>query len=135
MNGARQEIAPEQPKPPPRLTIRLNNIVQAVVALPTHSSTSEADTVSQEELEDVNEEKSDGEDGDDDLYNQVGRLGEDKDSEDGPDWMFDEGETRSPDAHYVFCSLRRYIYISILGFSPLYMINVYGTNPTTQKTE
>jgi len=32
-------------------------------------------------------------------------------------------------------SLRRYIYISILGFSPLYMINVYGTNPTTQKTE
>ena len=22
-----------------------------------------------------------------------------------------------------------------LGFGPLYMINVYGTNPTTQKTE
>jgi hypothetical protein len=32
-------------------------------------------------------------------------------------------------------SLRRYISISNLGFSPLYMINVYGTNPTTQKTE
>jgi len=32
-------------------------------------------------------------------------------------------------------SLRHYISISNLGFSPLYMINVYGTNPTTQKTE
>jgi len=64
---------------------------------------SEADTVSQEELEDVIEEKSGGEEADDDLYNQVGHLGEDKDSEDGPDWMFDEGETWSPDAHYVFC--------------------------------
>jgi len=38
------------------------------------------------------------------------------------------------DVGRMWVSLRRYIYISILGFSPLYMINVYGTNPTTQKT-
>lgn len=38
-----------------------------------------------------------------DLQEQVNKLGDEQDAEDGPDWMFDEGEKRSSDPKYIFC--------------------------------
>lgn len=53
------------------------------------------------ELESEEEEEEDG-----DIQNQVEKFlnkDNEKDSDDGPSWMFKEGETLSRDPEYVFC--------------------------------
>lgn len=117
----------------PRLIVRLNGVVQSVVPLPSHREAdvpnSEAylsaalDTQGHEsevahQVEsppnevDIEEdiEESDGEesDGEEDglatrVKNYYDKEAEEKDAEDGPDWMFDDGETTSKDPQYVFC--------------------------------
>ncbi|KAJ3496485.1 hypothetical protein NLJ89_g10479 [Agrocybe chaxingu] len=97
------------PEPPPCLTLRLNGIVCAVVTIPPGSR--EKNTPNQEttsELERSSENTQNNADNENceegDLLDLVDEAGDDdQDEEDGPDWMFDEGETRSPDPNYVFC--------------------------------
>ncbi|KAJ7575436.1 hypothetical protein C8J56DRAFT_1063322 [Mycena floridula] len=77
----------------PRLTIRINRNLQTVTPAIDKES---ADL----------EEPDDNEDhGDllDDLDNVLRRDQNETDDEDGPDWMFDEGEKVSKDKGYVFC--------------------------------
>ena len=102
--GVVQDTAPEPSTTEPRrLTIRLNGRVQAVIPIPTAPIDEAAD------LHDLDEGDLD-EDVDSDEINLIGEvdrlLASDKsaqDAEDGPDWMFDKGETTSPNPDYVFC--------------------------------
>lgn len=89
--GVRLNLAPEAPeapaeqitKPKPRrLIILFDNAVQSIVNLADIPENTESDT---------------------DLLSQVKGLNEDKDSKDGPDWMFDEGEILAKDPNYIFC--------------------------------
>jgi hypothetical protein len=111
----------------PRLTIRLNGEIQPIVMPtkerltirikqnPLHSKESSSgptietresdvaarelpDDTEAESLEDEEEEEGTLLDEIDKFYDREG-----EDSEDAPDWMFEEGEVRSGDPSYVFC--------------------------------
>ncbi|KAJ7673680.1 hypothetical protein DFH06DRAFT_1081519, partial [Mycena polygramma] len=81
----------------PSLTLRVNGTVRNIVPRPDFTSRD-----SSEDSE--SDDDSALEDGD--ILDDVDRLLEKEpatDAEDGPDWLFDEGETRSADPLYVFC--------------------------------
>jgi len=115
INGALQSKAPEQVSQGPRLVIRLNGVIQNVVPLPRRDGVSqESDNFNGVDSEDVEldsdaedgeKHDSDGEEGE--LVSRVDRFYKininEKDSKDGPDWMFNEDETTSKDPEYVFC--------------------------------
>jgi len=98
LQGVLQNHVPEAPKRTGgRLALRLNGRVQAVLPLPANYPNETTSPTGDDEEE---------EGGDNDLVDQVNRLiaGEnDRDSEDGPDWMFEDGEKTSSNPDYVFC--------------------------------
>ncbi|PPQ78411.1 hypothetical protein CVT26_007765 [Gymnopilus dilepis] len=104
-NGAHQNRAPEnQVRQGGRLTVRLNGIVRALVPLRSGDlgavETDTGETKGQCDGDDFEED----EEAVDDVRDEIDKLDDGgTDSEDGPDWMFDEGETVSPDPDYVFC--------------------------------
>jgi hypothetical protein len=101
------------------LTIRLNGVLQKlsippkerlVIRIPASTaknnstiSTAASDMPTTDQ--DDNESADPIEDEDGELLDQVDSLldGDDGDAEDGPDWLFEEGETSSSDPTYVFC--------------------------------
>jgi len=75
----------------------LNGRIQAVLPLPANYPNETTAPTGDDKEE---------EGGDNDLVDQVNRFiaGEnDRDSEDGPDWMFEDGEKTSSNPDYVFC--------------------------------
>jgi hypothetical protein len=78
----------------PSLTLRLNGAVRAVIPRPNYND-------SEPTTGDVDEEEGD-------LLEEVDKLLDkdsaiEQDQEDGLDWMFEAGETKSADTEYVFC--------------------------------
>ncbi|KAG6825491.1 hypothetical protein H0H92_003572 [Tricholoma furcatifolium] len=102
LGGVLQNKAPEPINTGTRLVVRLNGIIRSLVSLPEYpaqrdSTGNEADEGSTTDAEDC-----------DDLEDQVDNFcaksgGVEQDQEDGPDWMFEEGETMAKDPSYVFC--------------------------------
>ncbi|KAJ7588953.1 hypothetical protein C8J56DRAFT_889708 [Mycena floridula] len=85
-----------QPPKRPRLVIRMNGALRNVLSGPNRSA-------DDSEMSPVDESMFDE---DEDLLDEVDKAigkGDESDDEDGPDWMFDEGETVSKDKEYVFC--------------------------------
>lgn len=90
--------------------IRLNGVVQSVVPIPNNGSGNSNDPapdVDEETYDPVDAEDDDDDDTEEhgELICQVNKLIDknDADAEDGPDWMFDDGEKLSKDQNYVFC--------------------------------
>ncbi|KAG6848015.1 hypothetical protein H0H93_004170 [Arthromyces matolae] len=102
-NGELQNQPPKPSAHPPRLILRLNGRVRTIVALPKSFQTSPIDDPVEEDgnSSDVDVETDDT----NDLRNQVDQLfdKDDREEEDGPDWMFEKGELTSKDPAYVFC--------------------------------
>lgn len=97
LQGVSQNRPEEPPKPTGatrRLALRLNGRVQAVIPFNTPEVSLESD----KDLDDFD-------DSDLTILDQVDKSINDnaQDAEDGPDWMFEDGEKTSPDPDYVFC--------------------------------
>lgn len=93
MDGVPQNQVPDPIAHPPRLILVMDGRVCAI--LPNTST-----------LQPATEPEQDSDNEDSDIENQVAALIEKdtaQDSEDGPDWMFEQGELTSPDPNYVFC--------------------------------
>ncbi|KAG5635616.1 hypothetical protein H0H81_010634 [Sphagnurus paluster] len=127
LGGVLQNTAPE-PSPTPRLVVRLNGIVRSLVTIPErlhHSdelvtSGNNAGGSENDELGDIGtvgaEEPNNNSDSDSDseldamngIQGEVSRYyrknnADERDTEDGPDWMFDDDKVTSKDPKYVFC--------------------------------
>jgi hypothetical protein len=89
----------------PALTLRLNGVVRNVIPRPGFGLEETSDLES-ETVEPTGTNDSDAEDSDVDrvLDEALGKDADtEQDSEDGPDWLFEEGEKTSADPLYVFC--------------------------------
>ena len=121
-NGVLKSKAPEQAPPGPRLIIRLNGIVRSVVPIPVRCPTDTSNNIlaipgpdtrpagDSNEDSDMASEISDLDDSDDEQGELITQVNEyfdkdanERDAEDGPDWMFEDGELPSNDPEYVFC--------------------------------
>ncbi|KAJ7212431.1 hypothetical protein C8J57DRAFT_1539110 [Mycena rebaudengoi] len=94
LRGVPMATAPRPMDAQPSLTLRLNGAVRAVIPRPNYND-------SEPTTGDVDEEEGD-------LLEEVDKLLDkdsamEQDQEDGPDWMFEAGETKSADPEYVFC--------------------------------
>ncbi|KAG6822317.1 hypothetical protein H0H92_013823, partial [Tricholoma furcatifolium] len=100
--GELKTVAPEPIQHARRLILKLNGRVLSVVPLQSHPILS--DTIS-EAVTDRNDADVDAENTSSDLRHQVDEFLDKNstDQEDGPDWMFDEGEVVAKDPMYVFC--------------------------------
>ncbi|KAG6824369.1 hypothetical protein H0H92_007079 [Tricholoma furcatifolium] len=100
--GELKTVAPEPIQHARRLILKLNGRVLSVVSLPSHPILS--DTIS-EAATGRNDADVDAESTSSDLWHQVDEFLDKNstDQEDGPDWMFDEGEVVAKDPMYVFC--------------------------------
>ena len=111
LGGVQQNKAPVKPeKPRGQLTLRLNGVVKSVIPLQPREESEDpaaSKAIPAENGDDPEGEDMDAGDNDDegDLLDQVNKLvdGNEQDSEDGPDYMFDEDETTSSHPEYVFC--------------------------------
>jgi MULE transposase domain len=98
LGGVLQNTAPVQAPASPHLTIRLNGIVQSVVPLPKQQK------IVLDENEDITNEHDSTDGGDlSEKVEQFISKDIETDAEDGPDWMFEEGEVKSNDPNHVFC--------------------------------
>ncbi|KAG6848311.1 hypothetical protein H0H93_001313, partial [Arthromyces matolae] len=93
IGGVRQNRAPE-PTQTPRLVVKLNGVVRALVTIPQQN--------------DPDPKERPEEDADGNLMDEVDRYydksgGDEIEEEDGPDFMFDKDEVTSKDPAYVFC--------------------------------
>ncbi|KAG6848130.1 hypothetical protein H0H93_003112 [Arthromyces matolae] len=105
IDGKLQNTAPEPQSVAPRLVVRLNGHVRSIVPIP--ETVLNRTNLSTDSMEERHASDSDSDDDDDDnLLSQVRRQSNDvndQECEDGPDWMFEEGEKTSKDPNYVFC--------------------------------
>ena len=106
LNGERQDRVPEPiAARPPQLTLVMNGRVCNYGPLPRIRMENNSGNMDRDGAEpelDNFEDEGDG----DDIQSQVEKfLDKDngQDSEDGPSWMFEEGETLSRDPDYIFC--------------------------------
>ncbi|KAJ7823670.1 hypothetical protein B0H13DRAFT_2375936 [Mycena leptocephala] len=96
-NGVPVSVVPRTSDTQPSLTLRLNGTVRAIIPRPDYSSAATNEVPEPESTEDSLEG---------DLLEEVEQfLNKDlyTDAEDGPDWMFEAGETKSADPLHVFC--------------------------------
>ncbi|KAG6819142.1 hypothetical protein H0H93_014943 [Arthromyces matolae] len=108
IGGVLQNTAPEPSTIPPRLVVKLNGVIRGLVPIPAGALNSDetVDDPDNPDVEDDTLDDSDEEDGE--LLREVRRFykkskGDQIDDDDGPDWMFEEGEHRPKDPNYVFC--------------------------------
>lgn len=99
--------APRPPPDAPSLTVRLNGVVRAIVPRqPRSENDGQPKTWVEHPLPLENEDEGEINAGEggllDDLENFLDKDN-DEDAEDGPDWMFEEGEKLLKDTTYTFC--------------------------------
>jgi hypothetical protein len=96
-----------EPKILPRLVVRLAGRLVTIVERAGVESEIGGEDGTDDEKEGGKGEDDEGVEGDgEDLLQRIEREikdCEEKDSEDAPDWEFEDGETKSPDKNYVFC--------------------------------
>ncbi|KAJ6563398.1 hypothetical protein DFH09DRAFT_1082448 [Mycena vulgaris] len=101
--GIPVSTAPKEPSQAPSLTLRLNGVVRVVVP---RQQRAENDGEAQPQADQPPTEGTDANADPGDLIADVERFldnDNEEEEEDGPDWMFKEGEKRSGDPNYVFC--------------------------------
>ncbi|KAG6895198.1 hypothetical protein C0995_013024, partial [Termitomyces sp. Mi166 len=115
LNGELQNTAPDPTSANPWLVIHLNGVIQSLMPLPKshsapHQSSNHEEHNDQSIPSAINcDDDSDSEDDDpNDLCKEVTNYykkgkGDETDTEDGPDWQFDNGKETSKDPKYVLC--------------------------------
>ncbi|KAG6893775.1 hypothetical protein C0995_016150, partial [Termitomyces sp. Mi166 len=115
LNGELQNTAPDPTSANPWLVICLNGVIPSLVPLPkSHSAPDQSSNHKEHNDQSILsvidcDDDSDSEDDDpNDLRKEVANYykkgkGDETDTEDGPDWQFDDGEETSKDPKYVFC--------------------------------